>query len=337
MHLVNPTHLEVAPLLLPDATGAETLLVIVKGTWIIERDGTLSPAGEQVPIRFHPVYRGQPGQSSLLFDSDVVLQKPGTDCLLNGHAWAPRGRVGSLDVTFAVGPVRKTVRVFGERIWQKRLWFIALSKPKPFESIPLAWEHAFGGADTSWPDPAEHVWCQENPVGRGVVAAKTKLQLDGLRLPNLENPASLIETTRAYPAPAGFGPIPIHWHPRAALARGAHRQAGEEHLKQASDHHDVGFYSAAAPGLMTPQYLSGAEPVWVENAAQGGALRFALPGVRPQVRVRWADRSRDLPMALDTVTVEPDEKRVSLVWRGTSPAHGRVHGVHEVRVGLAKL
>src|SRR5512133_3126852 len=104
MNFINTTQLSAAPFFLMDHTGAETLLLVAKGTWSIAADGTLTPADEQLPITSEPVYSGEPGRSSLIYDTDIVLKKPGTDCVLIGHAWAQQGGGPHVDVTFSVGP-----------------------------------------------------------------------------------------------------------------------------------------------------------------------------------------------------------------------------------------
>src|SRR5512133_2631736 len=102
MNFINTTPLAAAPFTLMDGAGAETLLLIVKGTWNIAADGTLTVADEQMPINSEPVSAGEPGQSSLIYDTDIVLKKPGTDCVLIGHACAPQGGGTHVDVTFSV-------------------------------------------------------------------------------------------------------------------------------------------------------------------------------------------------------------------------------------------
>lgn len=336
MHMINSTNLYANQLLLTDRNGADTLVVVVKGTWRIGHNGTLSLAEEQVPLLLEPVYHGAPGASSLLHDTDAVLGKPGTDCILLGQAWSGKGRVGSLDVSFAVGPVRKTVRVFGERFWMNCLWH-SMSDPVPFESMPLRWERSFGGADTSWPDPAGHEYCPENPVGRGLVARKTKLDLDGMPLPNLEEPACLIRRAQDRPRPAGFAPLPPHWQPRVGYA-GTHDDRWRREVSPLPpEDQDPRFHCSAAPGLSAPHHLAGTEAVLVENAAQVGPLRFALPGVKPLATVRLGHAEEEVAMALDTVVVEPDEERVVLVWRGKCAVHGRLHEIGAIKVRLLRL
>lgn len=337
MEFINSTPLIVASHILTDRHGAETLLVIIKGTWRIGRDGSLSVAEEQVPVRLEPVYLGDPTKSSLIHDSDVVLEKPGTDCILLGHAWAPKVGVGSADVTFAVGPVRKTVRVFGERIWMKCLGKVSMSRPLQFEKIPLVWERAFGGSDRSWPDPTCHEFSLENPVGRGLLAQKTRLNIDGVRLPNFEDPANLIKSPGDRSRPMGFGAIPSHWQPRAGYA-GTYDDYWRKHIcPLPPEDTDIRFHSCAAPSLAAPRYLVGSERVLVENASRVGRLLFDLPGSAPAVSVMLGAREQDLEMRLDTVIVEPDEERLVLVWRGQHNVHGRAHDVRRINVACDNI
>ena len=77
-------------------------------------------ADEQDPPVLAPKYRGDPAATSLLYDSDFYLTKPTTDVLLHGHAYAPGGKPATqVDVTMRVGEVRKTLRVTGDRPYQK--------------------------------------------------------------------------------------------------------------------------------------------------------------------------------------------------------------------------
>lgn len=334
MDLLNSTPFAATPLFLSDRHGAETLLVIVKGTWRINRDGTLSVAEEQVPVRFEPLYSDDPASSSLIHDTDIILEKPGTDCILLGHAWAPKVGVESVDVTFAVGPVRKTVRVFGERIWMKCLGMVSMSRAAPFEKIPLVWELAFGGADATWPDPKNHEFCLENPVGRGILAKRTKQEIDGLRLPNMEDPTHPIRKTDDRPRPMGFGPIPPHWQPRAKYA-GTYDDHWRKYVNPLPpEDMDSRFHSSAPPGLMSNRHLSGTEQVLVANASRNGRLEFTLPGIAPRVSVAIGATVHELKMQLDTLMVEPDEERLVLVWRGRHNVHGRLHSLKSVGIGI---
>ena len=334
MDLKNSTPFVAAPFFLLDRNGAETVVVVVKETWRITHGGTLAIADEQVPIWLTPHYRGEPGSSSLWHDSDLVLEKHGTDCVLLGHAWAPEPKAPHVDVIFAVGPVRKDARVFGERIWMKVLGMVSLSRSAPFEKIPLTWERAFGGADTSCQDPAAHEFLAENPVGRGLMARHSKLKVDGLLLPNIENPAELIKKPQHRPRPVGFGMIPPHWQPRSCYA-GTYDDAWRKNLSPLPPADlDPRFYSTAAPGLLTPGYLTGGEQVLVEGASRQGRLLFSLPGITPRAKLRRKQGEVELRLRLDTVIVEPDEGRLVLVRRGTLSVHDQVHDVGPLIIAM---
>ncbi|MDA8429047.1 MAG: DUF2169 domain-containing protein [Geobacteraceae bacterium] len=337
MDFINDTPFTAAPFVLTGTDGSDTLAVIVKGSWRITDAGALCLADEQVPLNLEPLYAGEPGLSSLILDPDLVPEKPGTDCVLLGHAWALRGKVTGLDVSFAVGPVRQQARVFGERIWQKALGAIAVSQPAPFEKIPLTWERAFGGQDASCLDPADHEYCLENPVGKGFVARKSLMNLDGLPLPNIENPRDLIVTPQQRPRPIGFGMVTPHWQPRLGYA-GTYDDAWRRTMSPLPPADlDPRFYSAAAPGLVSPRHLTGNEQVLIEGAARQGRLQFALPGISPKATVRRRRGEEALLLRLDTVIVEPDEARLVLVWRGALNVHGQVHDVGAVKVEIDQI
>src|SRR2546430_3687510 len=100
--------------------------------------------------------------------SDLGLVKPATDVLLAGHAYANGGSSDKgVDVRLSIGTVRKTVRVFGDRVWDSGLLGARISPPQPFEKIPLIWERAFGGFDRTDGESPKVDSESRNPVGAG--------------------------------------------------------------------------------------------------------------------------------------------------------------------------
>ncbi|PKN89215.1 MAG: DUF2169 domain-containing protein [Deltaproteobacteria bacterium HGW-Deltaproteobacteria-1] len=332
MKIINSSPLIAATYFLMDKEGAEVMLLVLKGTWRIEGGGKLSVADGQMPIISEPIYRGEPDKSSLIYDTDVVLEKPGTDCVLIGHARALKPRLAYVDVTFGVGPVKKHARVFGERQWEKSMLGESIVKIRPIEEIPLIWENAFGGSDTSWKDSSKHEFCLENPVGRGFLAKKTVINIDGQRLPNIEDPADLIKNPKQHPKPIGFGMIAPYWQPRASYA-GMYDERWRKYISPLlPDDFDTRFNLSAAPPLSTKTHLKGNERVLVEGASKHGRLLFDLPGITPKVKARRRGYEGDLPMRLDTIFVEPDNERIILTWRGVWNIHGKVHQLISVRI-----
>jgi hypothetical protein len=286
-----------------------------------------------MPVISEPVYRGEPGKSSLIFDTDAVLEKTGTDCMLIGRARALKPHLAHVDVTFAVGPVKKQARVFGDRRWKKGMMGGAsIIKIRPIVEVPLIWENAFGGIDTSYEDFSKHEVCRENPVGKGFIAVKSNMDIDGQLLPNIEDPANLIKNPKQRPIPAGFGMIAPYWHPRASFA-GTYDEQWRKYISPLlPEDFDTRFNLSAAPGLSTKTHLQGTERMLAEGVSKHGLLQFDLPGVTPRVIVRRLGHEADLPMQLDTIILEPDNERVMLTWRGVWNVHGKVHQLISVRV-----
>lgn len=327
MKVQNQTPYNVTPVFISDSEGAENLVVIIKGTWKIGVNGTLSGSEKQMEVLHAPVYRGEPTSSSLIYESDVVLEKPGTDCVLIGHAYAQKPKTRQIDVTFAVGPVQKTVRVFGDRMCSRILGIKTKSKPAFFEKIPLIYENAFGGQDLSPRKAKHHANYAWNPVGRGFRAKWSKMRFSGTKLPNLVYPFGKKPADKS--KAAGFGMIPVHWRPRCGYA-------GTYDAKTASIFPpadvDPRFSCSAGSGLTSSKHLQGNETVFVQHATPGGQLQFTLPSVRPKVVVCVEGKHLETNVLLDTVIVEPDEKRLQLVWRGKQNVHQRVNQVEWVQV-----
>src|SRR4030095_10595505 len=127
-----------------DRDGSEVWIVAVKATFEIRPDGTTRIAESQEEVCRSPKYRGEPGRSSLLYDSDLVRTKPATDILANCHAYAPYGRTTPhIDVTLKVADIAKTLRVWGDRMWKIGILSAGVSSPEPFERMPIVYERAF--------------------------------------------------------------------------------------------------------------------------------------------------------------------------------------------------
>src|SRR5512132_4213531 len=144
LQVENTTPVAVQITVLPDVTGVDTVYVIVSATFAVT-GSSLAVADVQRPIPTSDAYRSDPARSSLEHAGAIHLLKPSTDVLLIGEAWSPGGRPSpQVDVAVSVGPVRKVVRVFGDREC-KGLVDTHISEPAPFVRMPLVYERAFGG------------------------------------------------------------------------------------------------------------------------------------------------------------------------------------------------
>jgi len=333
LEIRNRTRYEVGVYPGVDKNGYDYATVVIKGTFDLKnhRD-SLAVSEKQVPIAEAPEYFGEPGASSMKYESDTSLTKKGTDVVLIGQAYARGGRGKTIDVSVHVGPLNKTVRVFGNRVWFKALGLWRYTDPQPFENMPLIYERAFGGEDKTHPNPSRHGLEQRNPVGTGFAISGRKERLEDLPLPNLEDPRNLIRSWRDKPEPAGFGFIGHGWVPRKDYT-GTYDEAWQkERCPLLPLDFDEFFFNGAYPDLIARPHLSGWESVQIVNACQDGDLTFNLPKLSFDIAVWIKGRQTTHSPVLDTVTIEPDERRVLLVWRAMVPCFRLFRHIERVRV-----
>jgi hypothetical protein len=328
----NATPFQGGIYLLADAEGVDCLFAVVKATLDV-REG-LSLAEEQLPVTLKDQYLGEPGKSSIKVPTEVSLMKPTTDVLLLGSAQAPGGRsTTQMDVSLVAGPVHKTVRVFGDRVWERSGARHVISQPMPFDTVPLVWERAFGGTDRAGFEPRAEA---RNPVGAGYRARDGEKELDGLPLPNLEDPEHGVGSWKDTPPPAGFAPICGHWEPRRSFAGTYDERWRQQRAPLLPKDFDPRFCQVAPPGLVAPGYLPAGTPIQVRGVTPSGVLRFQLPPVRVEVTYVLGGASQVRPANLDTVMIEPDENRLVLVWRAALRCDKQALRVNEVRPAVLR-
>lgn len=333
MHQIeNATGLAAATFLAADPEGVETVYAVVKGTFALgpRHDGGEPPlAPVQAPVAAAATHHGQPDASSVRMPADVGLAKPSTDVLLVARAHAPGDHpTTAMDVTLTAGPLRRTARIIGDRVWQPRDGgAFAASDARPFTRMPLVWERAFGGAGDGGAAPDAR-----NPVGVGRLAAA------GAPLPNLEDPDALLGggAAGAAPAPVGFAPVAEHWLPRLVYA-GTYDEAWQRsRAPYLPADFDPRFLQLAPPELIAPAYFVGGEPVEVTGVTPGGQLRFEVPRVAVEVTYVVAGAAERRPARLDTVLIEPDNRRVLVTWRAALRCDKRALRVETVHVAAER-
>jgi hypothetical protein len=329
----NQTAFAFEPLFLNDEVGRSLLVPLVKATYGIQNNQGLTLAEDPVPINLEGECRGDPESGSYKYEPEAAFVKPSTDVILIGHAHARGPNVTELNVTLKVGRLGKAVRVFGDRYWLKSLGMAGMTDPRPFSSIPLIFEKAFGGWDRSHPDPEKHSFEPRNPVGMGYMGKKGKFE-EGRPLPNLEDPRDSIRRLKDKPAPAGFGFLSPNWQPRLEFA-GTYDEAWKiDRMPFLPQDFNRRFFNAAPQDQIYPGYLHGNESVVIDNASPQGHISFQLPGVRPpqfQIQLRGT-KDQYLSANLDTLVIDTDDNRVFLTWRCFMPLRNGPQDVVAVKV-----
>jgi hypothetical protein len=338
--------------LLPGQTpeGKPILAVLLKRSYKIVPSGACVRAEEDRPLLGGDKHHGDPLNSTVKLEADFVPYKLATDVVLNGSAFTPEGkREREVLTSLEVGPVKKVVRVLGHRTCQYRSGGDPVfCEPAPFQRMEMRYENAYGGVDVF-----THPMCQymypRNHLGKGFAVSNTKATVDGLELPNLEDPNDPLTPARLcigkidhwqkQPVPAGFGWYSKFWHPRAGwmgilpgdkpleqslraeyakLLKPEHKKLYEAHPLPVVDFR---FFNGASPGLSMP-YLTGDETIRLTNLTPDGSLSFRLPGDRPAITLDIGEGVQEEPVVLHTVQIRVDESGVDLVWRAAFPYPG---------------
>lgn len=293
-----------------DKDGVHWWLVAVKATFNIAPGGRLMLADEQPPPVLMPEYFGEPGRSSLRFDSDLLAVKPGMDILVIAHAHAPHGKPApTVPVAIRIGQFQKILLVHGDRTYSRGLTGVTTTRPQLFTKRPIRYEFAFGGCDLSDPDPKKHCIDERNPIGRGFTRRTAHI---------VGKPAHTIEYPSGEPAdngPAGFGPIDPSWLPRRKLA-GTYDARWDQWKKPLlPDDFDPAFALSAPTDQRLQKPLVGGERIELVNMTPDGVMRFDLPCISLKFTTRISTRREQHHARVALVLVEADEKRVSVVWQ----------------------
>jgi hypothetical protein len=340
--------------------------VLVKRTYTI-RPGQAALRTERVRSFVHTdVYydAGDPETSTVKFESDLAPYKLATDVVVIGKAFAPAGKpVAGLDVAVAVGNHQKVIRVTGDRRCLYRdKGPPAFTDPVAFTEMEIRYERAYGGKDER-SNPGLPFHYPRNPLGTGLAMKNTRAVVDGLVLPNLEDPQDLLTPERVIlgepdrwnrqPLPQGLGWFQPSWYPRCSFVGSVPGfVAPEEVLREEAlglvprgqvalarqlklPSYDVRFNNGASAGLVLP-FLSGSEAIRLTHLTPEGDLRFALPGDRPRILLDIGRGETELPVVLHTVCIRLEEMQVDLVWRGAQEYPG-VDWLPQMRRLFAKV
>lgn len=300
-----------------DLDGSVVVVVLIKQRFHVDPRGRVRRVpGAEVTRSDVPWDEDAPETSSIRLPCDVCIRKPSTDVVVAGSAIAKHGEpVRELDVFVRVGPVERTLRVHGVRVWYRGLAGLTTTKPLPFESLPLRWEYAWGGADFS--DPKRPLEEARNPVGRGM--ARNPAELDEKPAPQIEDPSEPITSPRQRPQPAGVAPIGRHWLPRRQYVGTTDRAWMRDRMPLLPADFDDRFNQVAPPPLIAPRPLRGGEPVQVVGMSAAGALQFVLPRVEFFVGARVGQSMTEHSSQLDTVLLLPNQAQLDLTWRALVP------------------
>jgi hypothetical protein len=306
--MVNATPYDAIDLPWVDASGNTVVIAIVKGTFLVEKDGRTSRAEEPTELRVEevPVDPDNPN-SSARYPSDIGDTKVGTDVVVVGEAVAPKpSKV--MDVAVRVRTRTLALRVHGERVFYKAMGGVAIGPAIEFERMPIVYERAYGGISEDL-----SVVELRNPAGRGV--AKNPSDLIDTPAPQVEHPSYPHTSAKDKHPPVGCGSIRSHWGPRRDYVGTIDDTWKANRMPLMPTDFDQRYYNVAHPSLQFDPPLSPGDPIAIMGMSEA-LFRFEVPSLRLVVRGKFdVAGTVELRPHVDTVVVEPTTRRVDLVSR----------------------
>ncbi len=294
----------VASLAWRSATGGPVLTVVAKTTY------RLAPVvcellHEPDDVTIRDVFWDEDPRASLYAPSDLVPLKSRPEVMLVGHAVAPNGgKVASLRTRMIVGSVDKEIEVWADRAWTLDG---TLRLGVPFSRMPLRWERAGGGPETS------------NPVGILQGIADNYGQA---AVPNLQPIDCAVHAPETFVPPIAFAPIAPAWWSRSSKlgARGDAWIRRGIHDTDLPTDLDPAFFQAAPPDQLL-DVLRPDERIVLENLLPDHArLVTSLPGVAPTIHIEVPGAPPyELRISPDTLFIDTDRRVCTLAFRALLP------------------
>jgi len=242
---------------------------------------------------------------------DTGMPKPQAEYLVSGKYFSPGSEpVHGGEVKVVLGEKSKSLYVFGDREW-------VLGVPSEAETItemPIDYTRAYGGANYT-----------ANPVGIGFQEE---------RLPNIENPDSILTSPKASVQPAGLGVMDLRSDQRQRY-QGTY---DENYLHKYYPGYPADFdwhsFMCAAQDQWSTDYFSGNEHFELHNLhPQNSLISGRLPDYRARCFIAREKGAglEELGLNLDTVWFFPEMDLGMLIWRtGLEVFDDEADDIHQV-------
>jgi hypothetical protein len=345
--------------------------VVAKFTYRVDRFGALNPASPEPLLND---FNDETLKPRLRAGSDFGDSKVATDVVVQGSAFRSLGGGNQTTVSVSVGAFTKRVAVFGRRFIEfDPTGYPRITDPEPFDEIPLTYENAYGGIDWRTPLPEgmsdleaffelghDHPGMYpRNPHGKGYLVVPDPIE--GMEMPNLEDPSDLLRPDRLITYDARFWyrqPLPwcfdwMHpvvfprlvfiaddvdaWYPgpqddkmpevRRAFLMPNYRDAMSHRMLEQGP--DPRYYQEASLGMVFPG-VAGGEPIRVTGMdPEQSGLELRLP--RPIPIDIQIDASRErVETRIHHVVCRPAERVVTVTYGASRDLPRRfVPGIHK--------
>lgn len=326
MELLNTTPFVADTMETLDAQGQAVLLVLVKGSWLLDNQLPAPPA-QAAPLlkqakrcRLGDLVQDTPQlrllQAAQKADEwvdwvagDYVLPKPALDVLVAGYCHSSEGRAQRLfEAGLWIGEQEWRIHAHAPRIWRPASllgWRI-----EPLEAVctvPMHAAFSFGGQMNPERGP------QSVLAGRLPPEQRVRLSL----LPWLEDPRGRIRSPTDRLRPAGWNLWPSDAPHRQCHAGTCDDSWRRLRAPRPPLDFNPRFYNLAAPDLQLSRVPAAGTRVLMMNLSARGRDEFLWPGlgIRLQAQREGGPRPTAVDLVPDTLLIEPTLRRYSITWR----------------------
>jgi uncharacterized protein YjbI with pentapeptide repeats len=244
----------------------------------------------------------QLGEDAIL---DAGIPKRRGEFLVMGNAHAPGEPVESMRIRVDVGECTKVLNIFGDRYFDGD----RISRPKPFEVMPIDWRFSFGGEGFD-----------RNPLGKGMHKLDDGPHAGCWPLPNIENPDQPVGLRGQRPDPAGLGPLDLSWPQRRRLA-GTYDDAWlKSRFPGFPDDIRWEHFNMACPDQWRDECWTGGERFRIEGMhADHPVLEGEIPRLvtRCFYKLRHDQALHEARTVLSTLWFMPEAELLVLIYQGS--------------------
>ncbi|BCE02027.1 DUF2169 family type VI secretion system accessory protein [Marinicellulosiphila megalodicopiae] len=298
IEVVNPTMLQVAWIAHKKEFPKDCLSFIVKGTFELVQN-ELAKQIDSMPVTGDEFDLFNPNKG-LIYESDFAYFKENADLLLKANCHTPQQQpMTQCNVTFSVAGQSRTLTVIGDRYAMPSMMGESYSDPEPFTTMPINFEHSYGG-----------VGFEKNTVGKGINSNESGVKW-------MHN---VFDSSLGEKEPASFGPINRAWAQRSKKLGTYDEKWQKERWPWFPEDFEWAYFNAAHESMQFDGYLNGDESMAFENLhPEYEYFECRLPNILPRcfaVEPDGDEDFREIELKLDTVYVDMTVQQVQLVWRG---------------------
>jgi hypothetical protein len=236
-------------------------------------------------------------------ESDDVFKRGGVDILVFGSATAPKGkpvRSMNVEIKFNNKTINKII-VFGNRVWERSILGMDISTPEEFTEMPLTLANAYGGK-AEWDGLL--IPYGNNPHGKGYNYSKEDYV--GKPLPNIEDPARLIQKWSDQPDPVGVACLPqlCELHMRNNITYDKKGQMTK---------FDTKFYNTAFPAMIVDK-VEANDTIEITGMS-ATPFQFKVPVQQLTMKVSMNERYKEWQMYIEQVGLVIDRKKAFITYR----------------------